>query len=807
SLWKGNGLNLLDVTTAAGKATFYGMIHDYFTIVPKSLWATIDGSPIIVLYYSSWVAAYDQTSFDYIRAQFQSDFGALPYIVRERSWTGVTTDAVYAWGAALSGSVLVGDAGIVGPGYDDSAVWNRATHQRQDRECSNFYQQGWDKIISGNPRLAFVETWNELHEGTDIAATREYGRDYIDLTARNIARWKSANGYQTASIIWLSPGRDMFESGLRIALNRGDGSWRLNRVAGRDAVDVDRLKTPPAYYILLDVDDSFVHAARTPVWLTVEYLDRGTTPWRIEYDGANNVYTASPSVTMGNTGLWKQVTFALPDAYFGGRETAGTDLRIDDLNNTGEIHYFSRMWMTKSPPGPVVRLAAVEDVVLTAGGLTNLPVTVSTSDGSAANLSLLRAPGFASLQSANGGFTLLLAPAVSDAQACAFLVTIIATNNTPSSLPDATSFKVLVPKTTTGGPCDYRLSLGGQAFAEAGGRGTVTITTAAGCAWTVGVPPPGVAITSEASGTGPGVVTFQIFSNSGAGRAGSFTIAGQFFSVEQQAATISGLSFVGSMPQIAAEANWTTEFTFVNKSAVPGQARLSLFGDPSGPLSLPLAFPQQPAAPVPLLASSFDRTLAANACLIVDTAGPQTPPVLVGSAQLSATTSVDGFAIFHFIPGDGPPQEAVVPLETRKANSYLLVFDNTDGIALGVALENVSPQTADIAVVIRDDSGTPIGTPGAMIPLAGGGHTSFDLSTRFPVTAGKRGTIEFDTPAGGQISALGIRFTPPNNALTTIPVWPMSAPAAGVSLILQPVVDGKPHSCWLTRARTQRKFI
>src|SRR6185437_7343461 len=38
-----------------------------------------------------------------------------------------------------------------------------------------------------------------------------------------------------------------------------------------------------------------------------------------------------------------------------------------------------------------------------------------------------------------------------------------------------------------------------------------------------------------------------------------------------------------------------------------------------------------------------------------------------------------------------------------------------------------------------------------------------------PVTDGKRGTIEFDTPAGGQISVLGIRFTPPNNALTTIP--------------------------------------
>jgi hypothetical protein len=53
--------------------------------------------------------------------------------------------------------------------------------------------------------------------------------------------------------------------------------------------------------------------------------------------------------------------------------------------------------------------------------------------------------------------------------------------------------------------------------------------------------------------------------------------------------------------------------------------------------------------------------------------------------------------------------------------------------------------------------------------LAAGDHFQFGLAAQFPVTANKRGTIEFDTPAGGQISVLGLRFTPPNNALTTIP--------------------------------------
>jgi hypothetical protein len=253
-------------------------------------------------------------------------------------------------------------------------------------------------------------------------------------------------------------------------------------------------------------------------------------------------------------------------------------------------------------------------------------------------------------------------------------------------------------------------------------------------------------------------------------RSGTITVAGYTFTVEQQAISIPGLNFVGSMSQVNAEENWTTSFTLVNKGLAAATTRLSLFGDAidasgNGPLTLPLAFPQQTGSSGPLLAASFDRTLAANASLIVMTAGPQTPPVLVGSAQLAATGAVDGFAIFHHIVTQ---QEAVVPLETRNASSYLLAFDNTGGVVLGVAVENVSAQTANIPVVIRDDTGTVISS-GASIALGGNGHTSFVLSTQYPATANLRGTIEFDTPAGGQISVLGQRFTPPNNALTTIP--------------------------------------
>ncbi len=320
---------------------------------------------------------------------------------------------------------------------------------------------------------------------------------------------------------------------------------------------------------------------------------------------------------------------------------------------------------------------------------------------------------------------------------------------------------------TASSPCTYTLSSGGQGFPAAGGSGSIAITTGIGCPWSMSGAP--LWITGATSGSGSGTLTYQVAQNVGADQSITVTVAGLLFTIEQEGGSIPGLNFVGSMPHIAAEENWTTLFTLVNKTPSFAEARLSFFGDANdptrnGPLALPLAFPQQVGSTGPLLASSFDRPLPANASLIVTSAGAQVPPVLVGSAQLSASGAVDGFAIFHQIP---TAQEAVVPMETRNASSYLLAFDNTGGIALGVAVDNVSASDGIVGVIVRDDTGAPLTTGSLAVPASG--HSSFVLATQYPATAGKRGTIEFDTPAGGQISVLGIRFTPPNNALTTIP--------------------------------------
>jgi hypothetical protein len=104
------------------------------------------------------------------------------------------------------------------------------------------------------------------------------------------------------------------------------------------------------------------------------------------------------------------------------------------------------------------------------------------------------------------------------------------------------------------------------------------------------------------------------------------------------------------------------------------------------------------------LASCESRIAASteNASLIVKTMGPQTPPVQIGSARVSSTGAVDGFAIFHHVITQ---QETVVPLETRNAGSYLLAFDNTGGSVLGIALAMIGQPMGSIRIVIRDDTG------------------------------------------------------------------------------------------------------
>ena len=176
-----------DLTTNYGRDWFYATIRDFYSMIPPKHWAMIDGRPIVLLYTAAFAKHYDQSVIDYTKEQFAREFaGRIPYIAPEVSWN-VKADNKVAWGGALG----LKEPGIasLGPGYDHSAVRGRSPLV-VDRRGGKFYEEQWEKFLKHPSKIVLLETWNEFHEGTDIAASRENGRQYIELTRKYADRFK-----------------------------------------------------------------------------------------------------------------------------------------------------------------------------------------------------------------------------------------------------------------------------------------------------------------------------------------------------------------------------------------------------------------------------------------------------------------------------------------------------------------------------------------------------------------------------------------------------------------------------------------
>lgn len=86
--------------------------------------------------------------------------------------------------------------------------------------------------------------------------------------------------------------------------------------------------------------------------------------------------------------------------------------------------------------------------------------------------------------------------------------------------------------------CRYEVGPASQTIAATGGAGSLTITTANECAWTAVAEVAWISLSSSATGTGPGQVSFTVGPNQGEARSGSIAIASQRPSVTQAAVSV-----------------------------------------------------------------------------------------------------------------------------------------------------------------------------------------------------------------------------------------------------------------------------
>jgi hypothetical protein len=329
----------VDLTTPAGRLWFYGTIRDFFSLIPPPSRALIDGRPLVVLYSPGFAKKVDEELFPAVRKMFRADFGSDLYLVKMLGWPG-KADSQYEWGAALRPRIL--DTAGLGPGYDHSAVPGRKPLVRK-REGGQFYAGAWKKLLAMHPArrpwLVHLETWNELHEGTELCETSEYGRQYIELTRRfadqfhRRQRIDPAGGRPVPAVISAMPGRS---EGLRIVPRpEGDGPIVEQTVEGKAAWSTTQNRfSPKNRYIYFEVDDAFLFDGDEPVEVCIGYFDAGPKEFRVDYDssdpsvrGTQQQFRAGAAQPIQGSKTWKEVAFVIPHARFVGRVN-GADFRL-----------------------------------------------------------------------------------------------------------------------------------------------------------------------------------------------------------------------------------------------------------------------------------------------------------------------------------------------------------------------------------------------------------------------------------------------------------------------------------------------
>ena len=327
----------IDLTTDAGRRWFYETIRDFFALVPPKHWAMVDGKPLVFLYAAAFAKKYDQSCIDYAKEQFAKDFGGrTPYIVREVSWQ-VKSDSVYAWGGALGLKPL--SVASLGPGYDHTAVPGRAPLIVK-REGGKFYEECWLKFLRKPTNIVAVETWNELHEGTDVCESKEYGRQYIELTRKYVDLFKQGwkpprpqGKYANAKSVQVVLGKQNQESGLK-QVESGDGATAPATLGGKECRAIQPTANQGRYVYFI-VDDSFKWTDSMDVTVEVEYFDAAVGTLHLEFDGSdpnapfNGAYTqSSETVQLTGSKTWRTAQFRLNQARFLNSQNSSADFRL-----------------------------------------------------------------------------------------------------------------------------------------------------------------------------------------------------------------------------------------------------------------------------------------------------------------------------------------------------------------------------------------------------------------------------------------------------------------------------------------------
>lgn len=222
---------------------------------------------------------------------------------------------------------------------DSTGVWIALRDGLDVADTERFPEDEYGEEDRGRNRTRYKRILQEF---------APYGAQQNDMDALNRTSWDALNDlgwriYPGNYEMWLSQ-RDPNET--------SQGLWRVGSLSqsyGRFARRTDATSGKQAMFF--DIDDRFFFDkplnGAYPVTVRVVYLDQGSDTWSLKYDAIDNPEQTAITITKTNSGLWRETTVVLEDAYFGNRAPRQSDLMLVDPDAADDTFHMIELTRTQ----------------------------------------------------------------------------------------------------------------------------------------------------------------------------------------------------------------------------------------------------------------------------------------------------------------------------------------------------------------------------------------------------------------------------------------------------------------------------
>ncbi len=245
------------------------------------------------------------------------------------------------------------------------------------------------------------------------------------------------------------------------------------------------------------------------------------------------VTASNPQSTVLQISSWSNTTIAafLPASF-------GVGIVQIGVTTASGYDAIDIMAGTVAVPPAISLSASSLSFAFTVGGTTPAAQSVTVANTGGGTLTYSVASNAAWLIASASGSTIAVSVNPAGLTANTYQGAITVASSAASNSPQTIS----VVLTVNAAPLIPPLAVQGASLTAGAGVGSIQVNAPAGTFWTASSNNSWITITSGASGSGNGTVSFSVQANTGAARTGTITISGLTFTIDQESSSTAGLS-------------------------------------------------------------------------------------------------------------------------------------------------------------------------------------------------------------------------------------------------------------------------